>query len=347
VSGPPSLAVHTRAVTGRARTDAPQQPPGVRWNDYVAWLVETHGSLAAVADKLASRRAWADDSASIERALRRLRTREHLDGGTWGVRCLAAFGLPGALRDRVRWLGAYHSRFTDLPVPLCEDLLRVWDRPPVSEAPDAQAWLALAHASCALRSARPADAAGHLLRARAVVKRCPAEARVELLLTEAFVASRDAHDRVEALLVEAVATLDEVEASDDRACLRARLVDQEAWQWNKGRRGPADPRAAEALYRTLVDEGAPPFARCRRASGLAYCAWRLGRADEAITLARAAVDHAGDGGHLRLRAMSLQMVARVGHGDEAKAASERARAIAHQLDDEALKLRFEHAPKTR
>ncbi len=343
----PFLAVHTAVVSGSAHGHEAGHPPGFRWDDYVAWLIASHGSLAAVADKLASRRAWVDDSASIERALRRLRARAHLDGGTWGVRCLAAFGLPGALSDRVRWLGAYHSRFTDLPVPLCEDLLRVWDRPPVSEAPDAQAWLALAHASCALRSARPADAAGHLLRARAVVARCPPAARVELLLTEAFVASREARDRVDALLAEAGAALDAVEEADDRACLRARWIDQEAWQWNKGRRGPADPGAAEALYRSLADEGAPPFARCRRASGLAYCAWRLGRGDEAIAHARAAIDHAGDGGHLRLRAMSLQMLARVGHGAEATKASERARAIAAQLDDEALRLRFEGSPKAR
>lgn len=337
--------MHTAVVTGSAHGHDPGQRLGFRWDDYVAWLVEAHGSLAAVADKLAERRAWADDSASIERALRRLRARGDLHGGTWGARCLAAFGLPGALRDRVRWLGAYHSRFTDLPVPLCEDLLRVWDRPPVSEAPDAQAWLSLAHASCALRAARPDDAIPHLRRARAVVKRCPVDAQAELLLTEAFIASRNERDRVDALLAEAGTLLEHVTEPDDRACLRARWIDQEAWQWNKGRRGPAAPNAAEALYRSLADEEAPPFARCRRANGLAYCAWRLGRGDEAIAHARAAIDHAGDGGHLRLRAMSLQMLARVGHGDEAAAASRRAKAIAAQLDDEALRLRFEHTPR--
>jgi hypothetical protein len=105
------------------------------------------------------------------------------------------------------------------------------------------------------------------------------------------------------------------------------------------RRRP-DPERAEGLYRALDDEGAPPFARCRRASGLAYSAWRLGRAEEAVALARAACEHAGDGGHLRLRAMALQMLARVGHGAEAARAAERARAIAAQLDDETLRLRF-------
>lgn len=316
---------------------------GFRWDDYVSWLIEAHGSLAAVADKLAERRAWVDDRASIERALRRLRTRANLDGGQWGSRCLAAFGLPHALRDRARWLGAYHSRFTDLPVSICEDLVRVWDRPPMNESPEASCWLSLAHASCALRSMRRDEAADHLRRARAVMKRSPTSAQAELLLSEAFVASRDARERVDALLAEASVMIDEVEDLEDRACLRARHIDQEAWQWNKGRRGPADERAAEALYASLPDAGVPPFARCRRANGLAYCAWRLGRSDEAIALARAAVDHAGDGGHLRLRAMSLQMLARVGHGDEARVAAERARAIAEHLDDEALRLRFDRS----
>lgn len=309
----------------------------------MGWLVASHGTLAAVAERLASTRAWAEDRASIERALRRLRARGDREGGTWGERCLATFGLPGALRGRVRWLGAYHSRFTDLPVPLCEDLLRLWDRPPVSEAPDAQAWLALGHASCALRAARGVEVGAHLQRARAAVGRAPVEARVELLLAEAFVASREAHARVEGLLSEAGALVASVDDRDERACLRARCVDQHAWQWNKGRRGPPDAAAAEALYLSLPDAGAPPFARCRRASGLAYCAWRLGRADEAVSLARAACDHAGDGGHLRLRAMSLQMLARVGRGGEAEAAAARALAIAAHLDDEALTLRFTRA----
>ncbi len=323
----------------------PGHAAGLRWDEYVAWLVAAHGSLAAVAERLAAHRAWADDRASIERALRRLRTRGDLPGGAWGDRCLQVFGLPGAVRHRLQWLGAYHSRFTDLPVPVCEDLLRVWDVAPLRESPEAQAWLGLAHASCALRSARAGAAEPHLRRAHAVARQAPPEARAELALVDAFIASRAAPDRVEALLDGAAAHVAAVADVAERRCLLARLADQHAWQWNKGRRGPPDAAQAEALYVALDDAGAPPFARCRRASGLAYCAWKLGRGDDAVALARAAVEHAGDGGHLRLRAMSLQMLARVGAGDEAARAAERAKSIAAQLDDEALRLRFERGPR--
>jgi hypothetical protein len=319
----------------------PGHATGFRWDDYVAWLVEVHGSLAAVAERLAAHRAWSDDRATIERGLRRLRTRADREGGTWGDRCLQVFGLPGALRARLRWLGAYHSRFTDLPVPVCEDLLRVWDTAPVVDSAEAQTWLALAHASCALRSARPDLAAPQLRKARAASRQAPPDARAELALTEAYAASRDDPARVDALLDEAEAQLADVTDDAARQCLRARLIDQHAWQWNKGRRGTApDFARAEALYVTLDDDGAPPFARCRRANGLAYGAWKRGRGEEAVGYARAACEHAGDGGHLRLRAMSLQMLARVGGGAEAAAALARAKDIAAQLDDETLRLRF-------
>jgi hypothetical protein len=318
-------------------------PPhhGFDWGDYVTWLVAREGSLSAVAERLCAARAWTDDRASIERALRRLRDRGDRDGGLWGARCLTAFGLPDALERRARWIGSYHSRFTDMPVALCEDLVRLWDRAPFNTSPTVLAWIALAHASCTLRSARIDDATPHLRRARAAIGSADAAARSELLLTEAFVASRNDPSRVDARLDEAASVIATVDDAAERRCLHARQVDQVAWQWNKGRRGAPAPATAEALYRTLDDEGAPPFARCRRASGLAYCRYKLGAHDEAIALARAACDHAGNGGHLRLRAMSLQMLARVTNDPhEADDARSRALAIASQLDDEALRLRF-------
>ena len=48
--------------------------PGFTWGELVAALVEEHGSLTAVAWKLIEH-ASGDDVQSIERALRRLRTR--------------------------------------------------------------------------------------------------------------------------------------------------------------------------------------------------------------------------------------------------------------------------------
>jgi hypothetical protein len=317
-------------------------PAGFSWEDYVAFLVEREGSLAAVAERLVARRGYADDAGSVERALRRLRARGQRDGGTWGARALAAFGLPEAVDARARWMGAYHSRFNDLPLVLCRDLVRLWDRPPVSDAPGARTWLALAHATVLLRAADVEGAAAQLSRARASWRGAPAEARAELLLAEAFVASRRAPERVPALLAEVEPLLHEPMPAADRACLRARWIDQRAYDLNKqrGDRAP-DPAAAEALYRALPAEGAPAFALCRRANGLAYARWKQGFPAEGAAFAREACRHAGDGGHLRLRAMALSMLSRIAPGDEAADAKRRALAIAASLDDEQLRLRFD------
>ncbi len=321
-------------------------PLGLSWEAYVAWLVESHGSLSAVAQRLSAHRGYADDAASVERALRRLRVRGQQDGGAWGARAILLFGLPGGIDARTRWMGMYHSRFTDLPVPLCQDLVRLWDRPPVSESPASRVWLALAHASCALRLADREGAAVHLRRARAERRAAPPEARVELLLAEAFVQSRDDVTRVPALLAEVEPLLAMDMPADDRACLHARWIDQLAYERNhaRGDRGPDHP-GAEALYRSIPVAGAPSFALCRRASGLAYVRWKQGHRDEGAALAREACRHAGDGGHLRLRAMSLQMLGRILGREEGEEARRRALAIASSLDDEALRLRFSGRPK--
>jgi hypothetical protein len=323
---------------------APGQIPGhgLSWEEYVDWLVETHGTLAAVAERLSNVRAFADDVGSIERALRRLRKRGHLAGGTWGQRALTTFGLPGAADARARWMGAYHSRFTDLPVPLCQDLVRLWDRPPVSEDPSSRAWLALGHATNALRAADFEGAKAHLRRARASFSLAAAEARVEIVLVEAFIASRDAIERIPALLEEAGPLLEAEMSADDRACLRARWIDQRAYEMNKARDGrAADLAGAEALYEELPAAGVPPFALCRRANGLAYARWKPGHRDEGAALAREAARHAGDGGHVRMRAMALSMLGRILAGTtEGAGARDRAVAIVAGLDDEALRLRF-------
>lgn len=317
-------------------------PPGLDWSDYVDWLVSTHGTLAAVAERLATLRGYADDVGSVERAIRRLRSRGQLAGGTWGARALAAFGLPSPADARLRWMGAYHSRFTDMPVPFCLDLVRLWDRPPVAESPRATTWLALAHASCALRSADDGAAKDHLRRARASLGIAPPEARAELFLAEAFVASRDDPAAVPELLAAVGPLLDEPMPAHDRACLFARWIDQRAYDLNRGRDGGApDFAGAEALYRTIPVEGAPPFVLCRRANGLAYARWRQGHADEGAALAREACRHAGDGGHVRLRAMTLSMLSRIVAGDEGAAARARADAIVASLEDESLRLRFD------
>lgn len=319
-------------------------PPGFTWADYVDSLVQTCGTLAAVAERLASRRGFTDDVGSVERALRRLRTRGQLAGGTWGARALAAFGLPAAADARARWMGAYHSRFTDLPVPLCLDLVRLWDQPPVSEAPAARLWLALAHATCAQRAGDSAQASEHLARSRAGLAGAPPDALGERLLALAFLASREDETEVPELLAAVEPLLRGAMTDADRACLHARWIDQRAYEVNKGRgtAGSVKARAAaaEILYLTIPTLGAPPFALCRRASGLAYARWKQGDRDGAAELSREAARHAGDGGHLRLRAMSLQMRARIVGGEEGERAKARALAIVMSLDDEALRLRF-------
>lgn len=319
-------------------------PPsaGFSWGDYIAWVIERQGSLAAAATHLASLRGYADDAASIERALRRLRTREQGAGGVWGARCLAAFGLPDALAERTRWMGAYHSRFTDLPLPLCNDLLRLWDRPPVCEDPRAQVQLGLAYATCALRANDRVSAREHLARVRPLVARAAAEARVEFGLVEAFVASRDAVASVPSLLAAVEPLLSLPMSADDRHCLRARWIDQRAYELNReATEKQPDAAGAEALYRTIPTEGAPAFALSRRASGLAYARWKQGFGDEGAAWARESIRHAGDGGHTRMRAMALNLLARIVGGDEGAEARRRALAIAHALDDEVLRLRFE------
>ena len=39
-----------------------------------------------------------------------------------------------AVAARVRWMAAYHSRFTDLPVAIGEDIVRLWDHPPTTDS---------------------------------------------------------------------------------------------------------------------------------------------------------------------------------------------------------------------
>jgi hypothetical protein len=124
---------------------------GFTWQDLLHDVVARVGSLAAVAERLAHDNGFADDVGSLERGLRRLRARGHQAGGKWGARLLACFGLPGSVEARLRRMASYHSRFTDLPVPVAADLLRLWDHPPTTDRREARACLALARASIELR----------------------------------------------------------------------------------------------------------------------------------------------------------------------------------------------------
>lgn len=318
----------------------PGRDPGqpFDWGDYVAWLVERNGSLAAVAEALAAQRSHAEAQGSIERALRRLRTRGAKDGGVWGHRALRAFGLPDDVDSRVRWMGQYHTRFSDLPRELCLELLRPWDRPPISESP-LRAWVQLGLAGVALRGRERDPAREHLRQAE---RAADGLSRLEWLLAQIFVAGRSGVDQSPPLLAEAEQLTEHLPMSDDdRACYRARCVDHHGWVHNVIRR---DHRAARDLYAALPTEG-PPFARVRRDNGLGWSLLKLGDPEGARACARRAIEAAGDGGSLRLRVMALGLLAATLDGDEADAVRQRATAIAERLDDEVLRVRIRRQPR--
>jgi hypothetical protein len=326
------------SVPGEMASEAPTSV-GFSWDDYIGELVTQYGSLTAVAERLAEHRGYEDDVGSVERALRRLRSRGLQPGGKWGTRALSLFGLPGRVEQRLRWMAAYHSRFTDLPVALCEDLVRLWDHPPTTERRESRAWLALARCSIALRRGDHRAARSFLDPLRVQVERLPVEVRVEVWLVAAFIASREDPAQVPGLLTKVAPLLSRVKDKDERACFQARWIDQRAYELNKGPGGEPNHAAAEALYRELPSDGAPLFVLCRRASGLAYARWKQGHRDEAADLARIAVRFAGDAGHIRLRVMALNMLARI----DPREREARARAIemSRRLEDEALLLRLE------
>jgi len=81
--------------------------PAFSWGEYVARLAGEHGSLAALAVKLALAEGVDANAASVERALRRLRTKTHEDGGQCGRWLLRAFGMPRDVEERAKWMGVF------------------------------------------------------------------------------------------------------------------------------------------------------------------------------------------------------------------------------------------------
>lgn len=329
-------AAKPRAVPGQESGQARQ---AFDWADFVDRVIAERGSLALAALHLAERRAFEEDLGSVERGLRRLRERGNKDGGVWGQRALRCFGLPAAVDDRIRWMGQYHTRFTDLPASLCDELLRPWDRPPVSESP-ARIWVLLGHASLALR--RRQDPRAMLEQAALVAGQAELAARIELALVEAYAwgrsdppAAREAVARAGGLLERGGEPIH----ANDKACLFARWIDHEAYPLNKPGGGEAKHEAAAALYQRIPIDG-PLFATCRRENGLGWTYLQLGDSERARGHAIASVRAAGDAGSLRMRAMALNLLGACTQGEEASEAKGRAREIARQLEDEALLVRF-------
>jgi hypothetical protein len=246
--------------------------------------------------------------------------------------------MPRAIEERAKWMGVYHSRFTDLPVSLCLDQLRLWDRPPLAES-GTRTWLELGFATAALRKDDLATARHHLARARG--GHAHEAARLEARLLEAYIASRLGESaRATTVLLELEKPIEMAGLErDERACFEARWLEQRAYQLLHPSGGaPPDLVAARRLYERIPTRDAPFFAACKRESGLAYVCWRAGDVDPAVVHAESACRHAGDGGFVRLRVGALALLAHIlgardRKGEEARARAERA---ARSLEDEDL-----------
>ncbi len=303
-------------------------PTGCTWARYLDELCEEHGGLTALTHLLI-RRAKAttplpDDPGSIERALRRLRGKGNAPGGQYGRWLLKYFGVPRSLADTARWMGQYHSRFSDLPIALRESQLWLWDRPPIAESPIG-AWIHLGLAGVALARGHHEDAVARL--ARATAKSESAACAIEGALLEARLASdRRLADETERALGSAEALIPRLSAGIERESYRARLLDQQAYAFAHAR--PARLEDARRSY-AAITANSSPFIAFRRCHGLAYCDWKLGRKKSAISHARAALDHAGDAGMLRFREQALRLLA---HLEPRHARRLRARAAAISLE---------------
>jgi hypothetical protein len=238
-------------------------------------------------------------------------------------------------------MGQYHSRFVDLPLPLASDLVQLWDRPPTNQSKSGRSWLSLARATLALRSNAHDEAEVHFRTAAAITDGQPL-AQTELALGLAVLESRGRPAEIPGELGPVPALLDALNGPD-ADCLPARYVGQVSHALN---RAGQVARSLE-LHRALPDgPETHPFARSRRANGIAYALHRRGDQAGALTHARLAATFAGDAGHVRLRAMALLMISRIGRSStEAVDARQRARGIALALFDVRLLSRCDAADR--
>ena len=195
------------------------------------------------------------------------------------------------------------------------------------------AWVQLGRASVALRGRYLLEAEEHVAQAESVAQ---GAAHAEVLLVRAFIESRLRPDGVTAWLDAAEPVIRDLPRDEDRACLRARLVDQRAYQLNVRQKNPLE---AEALYASLPRVG-PPFVLVRRHNGLGWCAMLQGHREGAIAHARRSVEYAGDVGSLRLRVMAMNLLSQALGGEEGEQIRLRALGIASRLEDEALRVRL-------
>jgi hypothetical protein len=318
-------------------------PVGLTWRMYVERLAERAGGWTALAEELVrvvgERAELPEDLLSIEKGLRRLARRGNQPGGQYGRWLLRHLGVPEDIERWARWLSQYHRRFADLPLTLRLEQLRLWDRPPFAESRLA-AWTHVGLASVHLRRREDAVARLRLERARECAARAGAAAVAEVALLDAYVATNDG-DRAAADAhldtAERAIAGDDLE-SDDRACLRARLLGQRAYHLTSPVPGAtADVVGAQRLFEAITGGLDLPFVAFRRDNGLAYCAWKQGDRARGLALARTAAEHAGDGGFVRFRVLALNLIARMTEdADEARTVRDRAARLARSIEDEEL-----------
>ena len=312
-------------------------PPGFDWAQLVEHWVAELGGWLPLADELIRRLGLVGvetpELDATHKGLRRLAKRGQSSGGQYGGWLMRHFGVPEDAQARLRWLAQYHSRFSDMPTSVRRDQLLLWDRPPTSES-NAITWVHVGLASVHHRRNELDDARHRLEAAERTAAAAPPLARAETLLLRARVASdEDDYDRAQACFDEAAPLIGD---DDDGLCYRTRLNGQRAFVLTRVRDDDARFEAARALFEALPADTGIPFVDYRRTAGIAYATWRLGDTDRAVTLARQALEHAGDGGYVRFRVMALNMLARMLGGDEAQALRARAGRLAAAIEDEHL-----------
>ncbi len=329
--------------------DPGHTPLSPDWGEVVRHFREVFGGWAALADALVRRGAGElpSDPSTVEKGLRRLARRGQRSGGQYGSWLLRHLGLPPSCARWARELGQYHSRFADLPTTARREQLLLWDRPPVAES-RLSAWIDVGLASVHLRMREREDCVRRLEYA---LRRAPTtgpDAEAETALLAAYIDTDDGRreranerfDQVEALLPSM--------SREERLCYRARLLGQRAYHLTKPAPGEREqPAAALELFEAIEAPPDLPFVCYRKAAGLAWCRWRLGETEAAITLARSAAEWAADGGLVRFRVMALIMLGRMTSGAQAVEAWERAQRLARLLEDEDLERRVRGARRHR
>ncbi len=320
-------------------------PAALTWAEYLGRWAADCGGWMQLADALIHRAQESVeislDPQTVERGLRRLATRGHKPGGQYGRWVLRYFGFASPVEELVKWMGQYHTRFADLPSGFRLEHLNLWNRPPIAESRLA-CWIqvGVAHAQLSRSELAACDAA--LSHAEHLAPKAGPAAEIEVALLRARLdtdagqreAASARHRAIEALLATGA-----IELADDRA-YRTQLHAQQAIRCTTPAEGSApDVEGARALYAAIPDEPYLPFVACRKAVGLAYCAWKLGDLPEAIRIAERASEHAGDGGLVRMRVMALNLLTRLLTGDAATAVHQRARRMAALLEDEDLRSR--------